>query len=84
MVIKGGSIASMNDERELRIQKAFGDRVRELRRRRQLSQETLALACNLDRTYIGGVERGERNISLINIHKIADALGVDTKEMFDA
>jgi len=74
----------MNPEQELRIQKAFGDRMRELRKRRQLSQETLALACNLDRTYIGGVERGERNISLVNIHKIADALGVDTKEMFDA
>jgi transcriptional regulator with XRE-family HTH domain len=58
--------------------------VRELRKRKQLSQETLALACNLDRTYIGGVERGERNISLVNIHKIAEALGVDAREMFDA
>jgi transcriptional regulator with XRE-family HTH domain len=84
MVIKGGFIASMEVEHELRIQKAFGNRVRELRKLRQLSQETLALACDLDRTYIGGVERGERNISLINIHKIADALGVDTRDMFDA
>lgn len=84
IVVKGGFIASMNAEQELRVQKAFGDRVRELRKLRQLSQETLALACNLDRTYIGGVERGERNISLINIHKLADALGVDTKDMFDA
>jgi transcriptional regulator with XRE-family HTH domain len=58
--------------------------VRELRKRKQLSQETLALACNLDRTYIGGVERGERNISLVNIHKIAEALGVEAREMFDA
>lgn len=74
----------MNADYELRIQKAFGDRLRELRKRRQLSQETLALACNLDRTYVGGVERGERNISLINIHKLADALCVDTKDMFDA
>jgi len=58
--------------------------VRELRKRKQLSQETLALACNLDRTYIGGVERGERNISLVIIHKIAEALGVEAREMFDA
>lgn len=58
--------------------------MRELRKRKQLSQETLALACNLDRTYIGGVERGERNISLVNIHKIAEALGVEAREMFDA
>jgi transcriptional regulator with XRE-family HTH domain len=84
MVIKSDFIASMEAEHELRIQKAFGNRVRELRKLRQLSQETLALACDLDRTYIGGVERGERNISLINIHKIADALGVDTRDMFDA
>lgn len=39
--------------------------------------------CDLDRTYIGGVERGERNISLINIHKIAKALGVSPKELME-
>jgi transcriptional regulator with XRE-family HTH domain len=40
--------------------------------------------CELDRTYVGGVERGERNISLVNIHKIANALGISVKELFDA
>ncbi|MGD0858787.1 MAG: helix-turn-helix transcriptional regulator [Terracidiphilus sp.] len=74
----------MDAGREQRLQQSFGNRVRELRKRKQLSQETLALACNLDRTYIGGVERGERNISLVNIHKIAEALGVEAREMFDA
>jgi len=72
----------MGKRREAEIQKQFGERVRELRKQRGFSQESLALACGLDRTYIGGVERGERNISLINIHKIAAALHVDAKELF--
>lgn len=74
----------MGTRREAQIQKHFGERVRELRKQRGLSQEALALACDLDRTYIGGVERGERNISLINIYKIAEALGVNLKEVFNA
>jgi len=62
--------------------KAFGRRVRELRQEKGLSQEALALACHLDRTYIGGIERGERNVSLINIRKIAEGLGVSVREFF--
>ena len=65
------------------IQKQFGARMRTLRQRKGLSQEELAYSCNLDRTYIGSVERGERNISLVNIHAIASALGVSPKELFD-
>ena len=61
---------------------AFGKRVRELRTEKGLSQEGLALACDLDRTYIGGIERGERNVSLINIQRIAAALGVPLRELF--
>jgi len=49
--------------------------MRALRQQRGLSQEELAFSCDLDRTYIGSVERGERNISLVNIHTIAAALG---------
>jgi transcriptional regulator with XRE-family HTH domain len=73
----------MNQETEERIKKQFGARLRQLRKANELSQETLALVCNLDRTYIGGVERGERNISLVNIYKIADALGVPAWTLFD-
>jgi transcriptional regulator with XRE-family HTH domain len=64
------------------ITKQFGTRVRELRKQKGFSQESLALACRLDRTYIGGVERGERNISLINVMKISRALGVAVSELF--
>ena len=54
----------------------FGQRVRELRKLKKLSQEELADIAELDRTYIGSVERGRRNISLVNILKIANALEV--------
>jgi transcriptional regulator with XRE-family HTH domain len=52
----------------------FGERLRELRLAANLSQEGLAELAHLHRTYIGGIERGERNVSLVNIHAIADAL----------
>lgn len=74
----------MNRRRETQIQKHFGERMRDLRKQKGLSQEALALACDLDRTYIGSVERGERNISLLNIYKIAAALDVPAKELFNA
>ena len=54
----------------------FGQRVRELRTAQGYSQEGFAHACGLDRTYVGGVERGERNIALRNIEQIATTLGV--------
>ena len=73
----------MGKKREAEIQKQFGERVRELRKQKGFSQESLALVCGLDRTYIGGVERGERNISLINIYKIAEALRVSARELFN-
>ena len=54
----------------------FGNRLRTLRTSRNLSQEQLADLAGLDRTYISGVERGKRNVSLLNIAKIARALEV--------
>lgn len=65
------------------IKAAFGQHVRNVRVKTGLSQEGLAAMCELDRSYIGGVERGERNVSLLNIKKIADALGISPREFFD-
>jgi transcriptional regulator with XRE-family HTH domain len=61
----------------------IGNRIRELRIEADLSQEKLAFSCDLDRTYIGSVERGERNISILNLCKIAKALKVKTNELLD-
>jgi transcriptional regulator with XRE-family HTH domain len=63
--------------------KRFGDRVRELRERLGLSQEALARNAGIHRTYMGGVERGERNIGLKNIIRLAAALGVHPRDLFD-
>jgi len=60
----------------------FGQRVRELRQKAGLSQEELAHRAGLRRTYMGGIERGERNVSLKNIEAIAKALSVDLSELF--
>ena len=61
---------------------SFGDRVRELRKGKGLSQEELSFKAELHRTYIGMIERAEKNITLINIEKIAKALDVDIKALF--
>lgn len=61
----------------------FGARVRELRLEQGYSQENFAQACELDRTYIGGIERGERNLALRNIERIADALGLSLSELME-
>lgn len=65
------------------IQQKFGNRVRKLRKDKGWSQEEFADECGLHRTYIGAIERGERNVSLNNIHAIAKALGISVKELFD-
>jgi transcriptional regulator with XRE-family HTH domain len=64
-----------------KINKRFGDRLRTLRRKRRLSQEEFADIAGLDRSYIGIIERGDRNVSLKKVAMIADALGVSLSDL---
>ena len=57
--------------------KILGERIREMRKYKNLTQEALAYESDIDRSYIGGVERGERNLSFDKLCKIAEALGCD-------
>ena len=65
------------------ILQRFGDRVRTLRKESGWSQEEFADECGLDRTYVGGIERGERNLALRNIEKIAIALETSIAELME-
>ncbi len=69
------------DNREILVK--FGQRVREIRKEKNLSQEDLSYKADLHRTYIGMIERAEKNITLVNIEKIAKALNVDLIELFN-
>ena len=60
----------------------FGKRIRSIRKKKGLSQEDAAFASGLDRSYYGGIERGEHNVALINIEKISLALGVSIRDLF--
>lgn len=65
------------------IKSKIGTRIKELREERQMSQKDLAYTSDLDRSYIASVESGQRNVSIINIERIASALGVTVKEFFN-
>ena len=64
------------------IKSKIGNRIKELRDVKEMSQKDLAYASDLDRSYIASVENGQRNISIVNIEKIAAALGVTLKDFF--
>lgn len=70
----------MRDEVALSV---FGNNVKYLRNKIQISQEKLAELSDLDRTYISSVERGQRNVSILNIIKIAEALNVNINSLFN-
>lgn len=61
----------------------FGARVRHLRTSKGYSQEAFAAKCDLDRTYVGGIERGERNVALRNLERLAGALQMTLSELMD-
>jgi len=69
-------------DQEIALQRALGERIRELRRKAGYSQEGFADAAGVHRTYMGTLERGEANVSLSNMHKIARALGITLSELF--
>jgi transcriptional regulator with XRE-family HTH domain len=60
----------------------FGKALRRRRQRLGVSQEEFADQCGLDRTYVGGIERGERNVALVNVEKIAKAFRIALFELF--
>jgi len=64
------------------IRVRFGKALRQRRNKLDVSQEAFADMCELDRTYIGGIERGERNVALVNIEKIAKTLRISVSELF--
>jgi DNA-binding XRE family transcriptional regulator len=65
------------------IKKKFGNKVKKLRLEKGLSQEALALLADLDRTYIPSIEKGERNVSITVIEKLAKALKISIKDFFN-
>lgn len=65
------------------IKKLIGDRIRDLRKKKGLSQEALGWKAKLHYTYIGAVERGEKNVSIITLNKIAKGLGVGINDIFN-
>lgn len=67
----------------MEIKSKIGNRIKELRNVKKMSQKDLAYASDLDRSYIASVENGQRNISIVNIEKIAVALGVTVREFFN-
>jgi transcriptional regulator with XRE-family HTH domain len=64
------------------IRVRFGKSLRQRRQKLRVSQEAFADLCGLDRTYVGGIERGERNVALVNIEKIAKALKMSIGQLF--
>ena len=68
----------------MNIKENIGTRLRELRTEKGLSQEKFSFECNLDRTYIASIEQGKRNISIVNIEKIAKAFDMSVSDFFSS
>jgi len=72
----------MDKERQKEVKKRFGARLRQLRKAKKLSEEAVALGSGLDRSYVGRIERGQANLSLVNIERVAEALSVEAAQLF--
>ena len=72
----------MDKAQQQEVKRRFGARLHKLRKARDMSQEDVAFAADLDRSYLSAIERGKRNLSLVNIHRIAEALEVKAGDMF--
>lgn len=67
----------------MNIKEKIGNKIRQLRQEKHLSQEAFADLCELDRTYISSIEKGKRNVSIINLEKIANALNITLSTLFE-
>ena len=65
------------------IKEKIGLRIRKLRHEQNISQEAFADVCELDRTYISSIEKGRRNVSIVNLEKIANALNINLSTLFN-
>ncbi len=74
----------MGNDADDAVKLRLGNRVRELRQRKDWTQERLAAEAGLHRNYLGGIERGERNPTVTNVAKIAQALGMPIAALFEA
>ena len=66
----------------MKIELKVGKRIKEIREKKSISQKDLSFSADLDRSYIASVENGKRNISIVNLEKIANALDVTLSELF--
>ncbi len=67
----------------MNIKDKIGNKIRPLRQEKHLSQEAFADMCELNRTYISSIEKGKRNVSIINLEKIANALNINLSTLFN-
>ena len=67
----------------MNVKDKIGSGIRQLRQEKHLSQEAFADLCELDRTYISSIEKGKRNVSIINLEKIANALNIKLSTLFN-
>jgi transcriptional regulator with XRE-family HTH domain len=68
----------------MNIKEKTGKRLKELRTEKGLSQEKFSFVCELDRTYVASIEQGRRNVSIVNIEKIAKACDISVSEFFNS